>query len=389
MARRPLGILVHLGLWGLLTAADAGPAPKAETSASFIARHWRLPLAGQGAPPATFGPSEVSLHPEKCGACHPAQYADWATSAHAESLGPGVSGQLRELHRHEPAKALTCYTCHAPLAEQRPGAAEYDPTLTPKGIVCAACHVRAWQRFGPPRRDGSLVSATPREQLAHNGVTRTEAFLRAEFCRDCHQFPPGGLALEGKLLQNTYEEWRASPAAAAGVQCQDCHMSDRRHRWRGIHDADMVRSALAFEVASAGDVATLSITNAGAGHFVPTYVTPRLVISGELVDGAGRALPGSRTEAVIGRQVSLDLTRERFDTRLAPGQTAQFRVTFAGESARAVRFRVRVEPDHFYTEFFAALLEQGAGAGEPEIRAALDASRRSAFLVYERDVARQ
>jgi hypothetical protein len=52
-----------------------------------------------------------------------------------------------------------------------------------------------------------------------------------------------------------------------------------------------------------------------------------------------------------------------------------------------VRFRVRVEPDHFYTEFFTALLRQGAGAGEPDIRAALEASHRSAFLVYERDVA--
>jgi Cytochrome c554 and c-prime len=386
MRRRSLGILAHLAVWSVLAGADAGPRPVAEMAESFIANHWRMPLAGQGAPPASFGPLEASLHPEKCGSCHPVQYADWAASGHASSMGPGVSGQLRELRRREPRKALTCYVCHAPLAEQRPGDPAYDGTLASKGIVCAACHVRSWRHFGPPRRDGSLVAAPP-DRPGHGGVTRTAAFLAAEFCRECHQFPAGGLALAGKLLQDTYEEWRASPAAAAGIQCQDCHMPDRRHRWRGIHDPEMVRSALAFAVARDGDAVTLSITNAGAGHRLPTYVTPRLVVSGELLDDDGRVLPDTRSEAVIGRDVTLDLTQERFDTRLAPGQTALFRVAIAGRAARGVRFRVRVEPDHFYTEFFTALLKQGAGTGEPEIRAALEASRRSAFLAYERDVA--
>ncbi|MBI3628436.1 MAG: cytochrome c554 and C-prime, partial [Candidatus Rokubacteria bacterium] len=84
----------------------------------------------------------------------------------------------------------------------------------------------------------------PRRSLPHNGVTRTPAFLRSEFCASCHQFGADGFALNGKLLENTYEEWRASPAARAGRQCQDCHMPDRRHLWRGIHDPDMVKSGV-------------------------------------------------------------------------------------------------------------------------------------------------
>src|SRR3972149_4806383 len=101
---------------------------------------------------------------------------------------------------------------------------------------------------GPPGvparrgRGGSPASEPPRERLPHNGAPRTPAFLRAEFCRDCHQFPPDGFALNGKLLENTYAEWKASPFARAGVQCQDCHMPDRRHLWRGIHDAATVRA---------------------------------------------------------------------------------------------------------------------------------------------------
>jgi hypothetical protein len=299
-------------------------------------------------------------------------------------MGPGVAGQLVELARTDPTQARACYTCHAPLAEQRPGSPGYDPTLTPRGIVCGSCHVRKWQRFGPPRRDGSLESPASRSSLPHNGVTRTPAFLRSEFCKDCHQFPAAGYALNGKLLQNTYEEWKAGTAAARGVQCQDCHMPDRLHRWRGIHDPEMVRTALTFAIEREGRAVTLTITNSGAGHLLPTYVTPRIVVRGELVDAEGRAVEGSRRESIIGRAVTLDLERELFDTRLAPGQSAGFRYERPAGTTGAVRLVVIVEPDHFYTGFFQALLQSGAGGGDAQIRTALEASRRASFTIFER-----
>ncbi len=371
-----------------LALAGAGREPRwtEREQQEFLARHWRTPIAPQGRPPARFGRLEKSLDPDACGLCHPAQFADWKESIHAAGMGPGVSGQLVELHKTDPAQARACYACHAPLAEQRPGQPGYDPRLTPRGIVCGSCHVRRWQRFGPPRRDGALESATPRSRLPHGGVTRTPAFLRAEFCKDCHQFPPSGYALNGKLLQNTYEEWKAGPAAARNVQCQDCHMPDRRHLWRGIHDPPTVREALTFAVERDEAGLALTITNARAGHLVPTYVTPRIVVSGERLDAEGRVVEGSRRESIIGRGVSLDLERELFDTRLAPGQSAVFRYPLAFGDSGAARLRVVVEPDSFYTGLFDALLRRGAGAGEAKIRAALDASRRSAFTVFERTV---
>jgi len=48
-------------------------------------------------------------------------------------------------------------------------------------------------------------------------LTRTPAFLSSEFCQSCHQFAPDGLALNGKLLENTYAEWKASRFAPEGV----------------------------------------------------------------------------------------------------------------------------------------------------------------------------
>ncbi len=369
----------------------------------FVRRHWRSPLAPQGPPPAGYSPLEASLAPQACGTCHPAQLADWTTSVHAASMGPGVAGQLVEMLERAPGDAAGCYVCHAPLAEQRPlavkpGAAGewianpvFDPTLHRRGIVCAGCHVRAHERFAPPRRDGSTANSAPRERLPHGGATRTPAFLRSEFCRDCHQFTPDGFALNGKLLQNTYEEWRVSRFARAGVQCQDCHMPDRRHLWRGIHDEATVRSgltiALAREPMPGRVAATLRVENTGVGHAFPTYVTPLVVLRAELIDPGGRVIPDSREEHVIGRQVELDLSRELTDTRLLPGEHATLRYRRAAGAGTRARFSVIVYPDAFYTAFFEVLLRQGAGRGTARIDEALAATRRSWFMVFMEEVA--
>jgi hypothetical protein len=386
--------------WLALTLVVAGCAlplaSRLEPVDSFVARHWRAPLAPQGPAPARYSRLEASLAPESCGTCHPAQLADWRTSTHATSMGPGIVGQLVEMLATDPRAALACQHCHAPLAEQAPlrpdtlaANPDFDPALRARGIPCAACHVRGHERFGPPRRDGTLAGGVPRETLPHGGVTRTPAYLASEFCRECHQFAPDGYALEGKLLQDTYNEWKASRFAAAGVQCQDCHMPDRRHLWRGIHDPQMVRRGLTIRVVedapAPGRVAArLVVESTGVGHRFPTYVTPIVVLRAELIDGAGRVIAGTREEHRIGREVTLDLERELTDTRLAPGQRAELPYARALEGGAAgARFSVVVYPDAFYTAFFETLLRQGAGRGEADIRAALADARASAFTVFE------
>src|SRR5213592_2651438 len=107
-----------------LAALAVVSASGADAIREFLDRHWRLPLAPQGPPPARFSPLEASLHPEACGTCHPAQLADWRESTHAAAIGPGVEGQLVEMLEGDPRSALACLTCHAPLAEQSPLVAE-------------------------------------------------------------------------------------------------------------------------------------------------------------------------------------------------------------------------------------------------------------------------
>lgn len=172
-------------------------------------------------------------------------------------------------------------------------------------------------------------------------------------------------------------------------------MPDRRHLWRGVHHPEMVRSGVTIDASAGasryrpGEIVsvTLTLENTRIGHAFPTYVTPRVVLSVELVDQAGKVVVGSREEKVIAREVTLDLERELSDTRLMPGAKAVLhyrrRVERAGLRAR---LSVVVYPDEFYTRFFESLLAQGAGSGTGQIREALAASRRSPFTVFDREI---
>ena len=165
--------------------------------------------------------------------------------------------------------------------------------------------------------------------------------------------------------------------------------------WRGIHDADMVRSGVEITVRAdraryrAGDRvrATLATATPRVGHAFPTYVTPQVLVRAELVDAQGQPVAGSVEARVIARQVPLDLSREIADTRIPPG--GRFTLDYARRlEAVGLKLRVTVTvlPDEFYTRFFEALLAAGAGAGEAEIREALEATRRLAYTLYVKEL---
>ncbi len=359
--------------------------PTAE-EARFLVRHWPQALPAMGPPPGAFSPLEASLAAVDCGRCHPDQYADWQGSRHSRSMGPGLLGQLLDLDVTDPESGKICRSCHAPLAEQSGSVTQAG--LVQQGLVCAGCHVRKHRRFGPPAtpRAGGVIKG----KGSHAGFVASSAFLNSAFCQRCHQFSSTGFALNGKLIEDTYREWQASRYARAGVQCQDCHMPKRRHLWRGIHDRSMVQQAMAVsverEIVSGKNLfkARIAIENQGAGHLFPTYATARIVVRAEMLDKQGRTIKGSVQEAYIGRELSLDLTAERYDTRIAPDETKIFEyqtsATVAGEQ---LQVELIVEPDAFYRRFFAARLESlAAGQARHWLSEALAESERSSFSVY-------
>lgn len=326
--------------------------------------YWRQPLAAQGAPPTAWSPAEQSLNPKDCGACHNDKLNEWRTSLHAKAFSPGLVGQLLT---YSPADAASCLQCHAPLAEQRqafeaarahgkghmPDAQE----LAAAGNSCGGCHLRAYRRFGPPQRGTGEVGPSDTNG-PHGGAFRTKDFETSDFCAVCHQFSQDQ-AINGKPLENTVTEWRTSPQAASGQSCQSCHMPDRRHLWRGIHDPATVASGLTPTVSASQDKAVFAVTNTGVGHAFPTYVTPKAVLHALLLDASGRPLPGSEKTYLIQRRVEAvgDDWREVSDTRLLPGQTASVELSWG--TARRARAWLEVQPDDYYhSQTYAQLLKE-------------------------------
>jgi len=393
-------------------AAAARPSPfPTAAEQSFLNKHWSASISLQGPAPTPYSALESSLEPSSCGSCHPQQYNDWQTTLHSRAMGPGVSGQLVDMVESDPVTTRICWSCHTPLAEQQDllqdnnGAwqinAAFDRKLQYQGLVCAGCHVRRHQRFGPPRRStpdivGKISVATNGSTLPHGGFTAQSAFAKSAFCSRCHQFGPEDYVLNGKPIENTYEEWKQSDYPKKNIQCQGCHMPDRRHLWRGIHDPAMVKSGVDITVEISdldylpGKIfnASIRVTNSGTGHYFPTYLTPKIVVQGYFMDSAGTMIQHSLQEATIGREVTLDLSQELFDTRIPPGESLAINYAYA-MPPEAAQFRVRIDvyPDHFYTRFYeAALADTTPSKGHSLLEEALLNSRESAFLLHEKTV---
>jgi hypothetical protein len=359
-----IAALIGLAIWGGWRLATHFLLDR--SIERFLAGHWAHPIAPQGEPPASFSPIEASLDPAQCGTCHAAQYADWKTALHSRAMGPGIQWQLRHLSQQE---ANDCLRCHAPLAEQKAllalerGYANAPATPPPgwvgdslhqQGIVCAACHVRAHRRHGPePLPDKAVKAGDP--GLPHGGFEAQPAFSDSRFCSTCHQFPPEGRRVNGKLLENTYEEWKASRYPREGQQCQTCHMPERRHLWRGIHDPETVRVALGREAvvtrtSETGANIRVTVRNRGAGHYLPTYVVPKIYVTVYL---RGPGLSMVVGQHIIGRTLNVGLDRELSDTRLAPdaSHTFDFDVALGPGEWQAI-VRTEVAPGEHYERMF-------------------------------------
>ena len=175
-----------------------------------------------------------------------------------------------------------------------------------EGVGCAACHVR----------DGKVVSTRVITDAPHP-VAYSSALGSSAMCSTCHQLSYPGAE---QPFYNTYGEWRATPHAAAGMECQDCHMpkvaaASAATRFMGQADhrfsADLGR-ALTVLVDLKDDqvqrgtrwTGASGFRNTGAAHHVPTgspYKTLAFTLELQTLDGQSLA---SSTPEVLSRQTS-------------------------------------------------------------------------------------
>jgi hypothetical protein len=132
--------------------------------------------------------------------------------------------------------------------------------------------------------------------------------------------------------------------------------------------------------------ATLTLTNSAVGHYFPTYVTPKVVLTIELVDSSGNSIPGTARRQAVGREVTLDISEELYDTRIPPSSSHTFQYSQSlDRSGLSLHAKVTVYPDEFYRRFYEAKLEGSlSGTEKRMLSAALEATRKSPYIVFER-----
>lgn len=183
--------------------------------------------------------------PQACGKCHQRQMKGWNGSMHSLAFkDPVFQAEWALAHKATDGKALNdCGGCHTPIGVAT-GTVKFDPALgkhggftAPKqaehGVSCDVCHsvsgsTASRSPLGVP--GNASIELNPGDTKygplkdAKSGYHETqysELHTKAEFCGNCHNI----FHSENKFpIEHTYDEWKSSPYAQAGIPCQDCHM---------------------------------------------------------------------------------------------------------------------------------------------------------------------
>jgi hypothetical protein len=260
----------------------------------------------------TGAPASASVR--ACAGCHADVHADWSQSRHGQAWTNPI---FQREYKDRPL--AWCVHCHAPLREQLAEVQRGGGSLAAEGITCAACHIR----------DGKMLARRRGAASPHATEARAD-FGGPAYCAGCHQFnfpviaaaPPGPGKVVGYTahpMQDTARQHAAGPRAAQ--ECLGCHRSGAGgHRFPGGHDAEMLGRAVALETCRDGDRLQVHLTNAGAGHNVPTGDLHR-----HLVLRVWRAdAPERLQEVVLGRRFAVDEAggkRTTEDTTIPAGET--------------------------------------------------------------------
>ncbi|PJZ44364.1 cytochrome c554 and C-prime [Leptospira brenneri] len=342
------------------------------SDSSFLSSHWKHPISEQGLPPSQFPPLEKSLDPKDCATCHKDQFQNWERSLHSKSVSGGFLWQKEILSANE---FRSCLNCHSPLPETKSELdLEYHTTTIlnskshnfPNGIgnpsiLCASCHIRNQIRFGPPPRTNNDKKITS-GNIPHNSYVVKNEFESSEFCKSCHESKETGVKLNGKRLMEVYSEWERSPFAKQGIQCQNCHMPDREHSWKGIHDKTFVQKSLlpTWEVKEKNGEYQIfaELKSIGVGHEFPTYVVPKIYLRFYVILNDKRK-PLLLEESVVGRIVNTNLTEEYADTRIKPKGSHIVRFDYKPNENSIQEFfwKIEVDPDEQYVRTFQEQLD--------------------------------
>lgn len=291
-----------------------------------------------GDPGGQGGAKSQWLSSVQCKDCHADVWAEWHGSHHQIAyLNPEVRALSEDFRNKD------CQACHLPVPISMTGYGTRTlprQTFPDEGVSCLTCHLgKAGEILGR-----NSVPEAPCKPVANTDV------ISMGLCESCHN------------QHQTTDQWRASPQAAAGTSCNDCHMPEverrlgdgstrkgRAHRYPGAHDAAMLRTSAKFDVTvvaaeggGGGREIELRLENVGAGHNFPTEERHRAVdMVLRFVDGEGKA-----SEWITGYRFRQPYRDEKGDnTQLPAGEAKAVRIAVPEGAVRAeARLWYRLTP---------------------------------------------
>ena len=308
---------------------------------------------------------EPASSAELCGRCHRAILEAWKTSAHSRAMESALFQHGLQVTEKTFGQATgwTCLGCHAPLA----GLIK-DLSLQRKvsweGVTCDYCHsIQAVSLSGANPKASlelSLVKSGPfKDVVAPAHATRFSAVhTSALICAPCHEYRNS----LGFPVLTTYSEWEKTRYAKEGRDCQSCHMysvagqvvdprvlktADAKinlHQMPGSHSVEQLTRTVKAQLSTswAGDKlnVVVEVSNAAAGHYVPTGSPMRQLILEVTADpyGGQRLRQEKIYRRIVadkqGKQLELEPyafvggARTLSDSRLAPDEKRTENFTF-------------------------------------------------------------
>jgi hypothetical protein len=226
------------------------------------------------------------------------------------------------------------------------------------------------------------------------------AFRTTQVCYRCHNVISGPAQFYNVGPCGTYAEYEGKYfMQERGFTCQSCHMPEverpvarggpirqgRRHLWRGGHDPEMIKRAVAIQVRAdpstpkPGERITFTATviNAGAGHKIPTGDPDRhFTVEFVVQDKNGRVV--ERQQDTMGRWVIWQpVVVEVYDNRLLPLASRDYTFTYRVPD-RLDRLTLKtIVRYHILTDGQHKMLETNYG---------LTANDPYRFTIYEREI---
>lgn len=294
----------------------------------------------------------VSLSAKDCGVCHVQHYAEWQKSTHANAW---TDMQFQAELKKE-SSPFMCINCHIPLQNQQEYIIKglengdiyqpvkeknphFDAALQLEGITCASCHVRDNMIIGPT---GSTLAPHP--------VKKDNNHLSEKLCISCHNATAVITPTLACSFQ-TGDEWKAGPFYNQ-KNCISCHMPEthrsvvagmpeRKSRFHSFPASGIPKSpshhperleSLAFDLTlmkkiyapTDSIIFSITLTNAHAGHRVPTGNPERFIITEMILsDDNGQEI--SKKQERIGEHWEWHPVVEKIsDNNLDPGESRTY-----------------------------------------------------------------